>query len=318
MVQVIDGFRWPMTSDERRCFSYFQHHTIPSLLEMFDSPLWRKLVLQMSYSEPAVYHAAVALSAAHEDIEGRGFSLLEHSRGTFALEQSLRSFDFLSRRYAPQDPRLREIMLLCCLLYILVEVLHGSFDHAIRHLRSGLRILKEVKAHRQLIGASQSPVETSLVAAFAELDFQAPFFEPGGAVLRHDDELEHSSWLANFPRGFKSVLDAQQAFGPLLYAAYRFVGECTWLPPGIPANYNELLSKQEQILSQFSEFADLFEHFYKSSPRLSWKDKMGSDILYAQLRHVVLSLETCLLPGNRACATAIRQNSEHIWNSSRV
>ncbi|PWY80882.1 C6 zinc finger domain protein [Aspergillus sclerotioniger CBS 115572] len=301
MPQVTDGFRWAMTSDERRCFSYFQHHTIPTLLEMFDSPLWRKLVLQMSYSEPAVYHAAVALSAVHEDAEGHGFPLPGQARqGTwqqFALDQSLRSFGILNRRHSSQDPKLREVMLLCCLLYVFLELLSGHHENACRHLRSGLQILKEARAHRQLIGASESPVETCLVAAFAELDIQSPFVGAQGMVLCLDDEVDQYSWLASFPFGFHSIFDAQRAFAPFMYGAYGFVAQCWPLTEEqVMANYDALQSEQRQLLSHLIRFADLCEPLYASYLQLSRKEQRGVDIIHAHQRHMVLEVSTCLLP----------------------
>ena len=298
--QVTDGFGWAMTSDEQRCFSYFQHHTIPTLLEMFESPLWRKLVLAMSYSEPAVYHAAVALSAAHEDAEGCGFALPGQARQDtwrqFAIDQSLRSFAILNRRRSSRDPKLREVMLICCLLYVFLELLSGCHENACRHLRSGLQILKEARAHRQLIGASESPVESCLVAAFAELDIQSPFFGSPGPVLCLNDEVDQYSWLESFPFGFRGIFDAQQAFAPFMYSSYRFVARCWPLTEEHRmANYDALQSEQRQLLSHMIRFADLCEPLSASYSQLSRKEQRGVDIIHAQQRHVVLEVSTCLL-----------------------
>jgi hypothetical protein len=36
---VKDGFWWAMTTDKRRCYSYFQHRTVLALSDSFDSRL---------------------------------------------------------------------------------------------------------------------------------------------------------------------------------------------------------------------------------------------------------------------------------------
>ncbi|KAL5337900.1 hypothetical protein BJX70DRAFT_219717 [Aspergillus crustosus] len=145
-IKVADSFRWAITSDERRCYSHFQHHTLPTLSEFFDSPLLQELILQMSLSEPAVYHAVVALSAIHQDQDMYGMLQtgqdLQNEYHRFALDQCGRSFSLLSHRGSSQDPRFREVMLLCCLLFVLMQLLRGQYDEAFQHLQSGLRVLR--------------------------------------------------------------------------------------------------------------------------------------------------------------------------------
>ncbi|KAA8644658.1 Zn(II)2Cys6 transcription factor domain-containing protein [Aspergillus tanneri] len=90
--ELTDGFQWSITSDEGRCFSHFQFHTLPNLLELSNFVLWQNLVLQISYTEPAVYHAAVSLSAAHQNAEIYGIPLPGQDINTawyrFAVQQS--------------------------------------------------------------------------------------------------------------------------------------------------------------------------------------------------------------------------------------
>ncbi|KAE8415963.1 hypothetical protein BDV36DRAFT_261574 [Aspergillus pseudocaelatus] len=56
-----------MTSDDRRCYSYFQFHVAPEIAS-FTSLLWRKLVLQMTEAEPAVLHVVIVLSAISQSV----------------------------------------------------------------------------------------------------------------------------------------------------------------------------------------------------------------------------------------------------------
>ncbi|RAK97952.1 Zn(II)2Cys6 transcription factor domain-containing protein [Aspergillus ibericus CBS 121593] len=298
--QVADGFRWAMTSDERRCFSHFQHFTIPSLLELFDSALWRNLVLQISYSEPAVYHAAVALSAIHQDVEQWGMPLPGQTRQNvwqkFALEQSARSYGILSKRNA-SDPRLREIMLLCCLLYSLLELLQGQYERACRHLQGGLRILKEIKVQKQLADDTESPVEKCLVAAFVQLDIQSTYYGVHGPVLCVDTELGKYQWQLNQPEMFSTLLEARQAIEPLVSGVFRFTSESWPLSAAdVARDYDSLLPRQERLLSQLNLYADLFSPFYFGSyAGLSYREQRGADIIYILHRCLTLSVKTCLL-----------------------
>ena len=110
------------TAEERRRFAFFQQFTVPGLGGFFDSRLWTDLVLPMSHSEQAVNHAIVALGALHEDLEVRGAPLsrenLKNRYHRFALEQNGRSLVILNQRRHSQDPKLRDVILTCCLLFV--------------------------------------------------------------------------------------------------------------------------------------------------------------------------------------------------------
>ncbi|CAK96614.1 transcriptional regulator family: Fungal Specific TF [Aspergillus niger] len=303
--QVTDGFRWTITSDERRCFSHFQHFTIPGLLELFDSELWKQLVLQISYSEPAVYHAAVALSAVHQDVEVSGMPLPGQTRQNiwqkFALEQSARSFGILSRRHA-SDPHLREVMLLCCLLYSLLELLQGQYERACHHLQGGLRILRELKVQKPLADETESPVEKCLVAAFVQLDIQSTYYGVDGPVLCVDNELGKYQWQLKNTESFASLIEARQAIEPLVSGVFRFTSQSWPLSPAdVARDYNALLPRQYQLLSQLTHYAELFTPFYTHAyPTLTRKEQRGSDIIYILHRTLTLSVKTCLLAKNPA------------------
>ncbi|PYH96551.1 hypothetical protein BO71DRAFT_448583 [Aspergillus ellipticus CBS 707.79] len=264
------GFRWKMTSDERRCFSRFQHYTIPGLLWLFKSPLWHTMVLQMCSSEPAVYHAVVALSAAHQDIETFGLPLPGDTRKSvwqeFALEHSIRSFSLLNKRYTSQDPLFRKVMLLCCFLFVLMELLHGRYDRVCQHLNS---------------------------------DNQCTFLSPHGPVFTYDHHLKHPSWLGTHPHGFSSIYEARQTFEPLLSAIYRYLGRCWSLSqPDKMYHYESLCLKQGELLSRLSQYSGKFQLF-RSQPKFSLrseKDNHGAQIILLLYQTLAITIKIALLP----------------------
>ncbi|KAE8382306.1 hypothetical protein BDV26DRAFT_299697 [Aspergillus bertholletiae] len=301
--EVGGGVRWITNTDERRCFSYFQYYTIPTLSGFFNSALWDKLVLQMSYAEPAVYHAAVALSAIHQDVEMHGMPLpgqeleLYNTWHRFTMEQAGRSFAILNGRHFSQDPRLREVMLLCCLLFVLMELLRGRYDDAFQHLEGGLRILDELKAQRQLVTWTphESPVEEALVAAFAQLDIQAANFKVGGPILRLEDELDTS--ITEDCLLFSNIREARRAIEPILSRAFGFLLSCwTKSDKEIMCNYKWLQEEQQTLFSELNRFSSQFDIFYNYSyGLLNRKDQRGADTINI-LRHTTsLSMRTSLI-----------------------
>ncbi|CAG7953615.1 unnamed protein product [Penicillium nalgiovense] len=301
------GFRWVMTSDERRCFSFFQHHTVPTFLEFFESSLWQNLVLQMSQSDPAVFHAAVALSAIHQDTEAKGMPLaaeIPFEPGNtlllFAQDQLGRAFNLLTRRHASHDPTLRNVTLLCCLLFVLADLLWGHYDSALNHLQSGLRILQELQADRELVAptARERRIERCLVAAFAHLDILSAHFGVGGPLLCIDALPANPKPITMF----NNMKEARDAFEPILSAGHGFIAPCMGMADEeIAQNYDMILPRQFQVWSRFSEFVRVYKIFYRESyARLTHKEQRSADIIYLQCLSLSISIRTCVLGENNA------------------
>ncbi|KAF7597162.1 hypothetical protein BBP40_009501 [Aspergillus hancockii] len=306
LLEPKSGIPWVMNTDERRCFSYFQHHTIPALSEFFSSTLWDQLVLQVSHADLAVYHAALALSAIHLDVESYGMPLpgyeLHNTLHRFAMEQTGRSYAALNSRRFSQDPRRREVILVCCLLFVLLELLRGQYDDAFRHLESGLRVLDELKAQRQLISwvPQVFPVDECLVAAFAHLDIQAANFKPGGTVLRIENELDRHRALGDPLPAVPNVNEARRAIEPLLGRAFGFLMQCWMLSNAdILANYEVLHQQQQRLFSELTCFAQQFDTFYhQSNMSLTPKEQRGADMINILRQTVSLSIQTSLIRDN--------------------
>ncbi|PYI37010.1 hypothetical protein BP00DRAFT_304921, partial [Aspergillus indologenus CBS 114.80] len=315
---ALDRRDWTMTSDERRCVAYFQHHTVPTLLEFFDSTLWQKLVLQLSRSEPPVHHAIVALSAIHENSEANGMPLAtpsdlaaENPWHRFAQDQLARAITLLNRRRRSQDPRLRDVILVCCLLFVLADLLRGRYDSGFAHLRSGLLILQELQQQHGAfanLASRRGRVEPCIVTAFAHLDILASHYDRVFPMLPplHAD-------AASPTQPFPSLAAARAAFDPLLRTSDRFSGPCMGLTqPQVSANYAALQREQHAVCSAATRFAQRFRPFYAHAyPHLSPKEQRGADIIHLHLVSLRVCLHSCLLGSNRAALAHYRADLEH-------
>ncbi|PWY70800.1 C6 zinc finger domain protein [Aspergillus sclerotioniger CBS 115572] len=323
-VDIGNGFRWAMTSDERRCFSYFQHHSVPTFCETVDSSLWQRLVLQMAQSDPAVYHAAVALSALHQDSEAKAMPLAadipahQDTWPRFAQEQLGRAFQILTRRRASHDPRLRDITLLCCLLFVLSDLLRGQYDGAFAHLQSGLRILQELQAERELVAPTprQEQVEQCLVAAFAHLDITSAHFGVGAPLLCIDvlPREPHPHPHPHSPIPFHTLRETRDALHLVLSASYRFMVPCMGMSETeIAENYGPILSEQLDIISQITHFWDSFSPFYYTSyPHISHIDQRSAEIIHLQYIGLLVSVKTCTLGRNESALSYFTPELETI------
>ncbi|PWY72262.1 hypothetical protein BO70DRAFT_381810 [Aspergillus heteromorphus CBS 117.55] len=279
---------WTVTSDERRCLSFFQYRSIPHLVGFYDSPLWQKMVLRLCRTEPAVYHAVIALGAVNQANEIAGRVPRPGQRNNpqacksrwyrFALEQSGRSIALLNRRRLSQDPQFQDIILVCCLLFTICELLHGNRNLAISHVQGGLRILHTMQIQRQGLGlevsrtsgqrqlptGAASPLSTvaeCVVETFLNLQESSIFF---GAQdpLEFDRQFVLHQPYEDYLRDFRSLQHAQQAFKPLFNATMLFTS--TYMKSSdsdLQTNYATLQHQQLRIMSclhQFVRALDLF------------------------------------------------------------
>ncbi|KAL2823128.1 hypothetical protein BJX63DRAFT_426944 [Aspergillus granulosus] len=289
---------WLTTTDEKRCFSYFMNRTIPSLTALFDRPLWRKMAMQMSLVDRAVYHAANVLGALHEDSEQNQMRLsgenLSHPRHRFALEQASRSFEILHRRQASNDPQLQEVMLVCCLLFVISDLLLGRYDNALEHLRGGLRILQETQQQRQLRRIPE--LDSGLVQMFQRLDTEYSHFGPGKPFLSSSNELE-DDWLER--RQLHTLDDVHDSVRRLLNIGIPFLAKC-WVLTGaeIEADYLNLHRQQERLLSLYYRLRDKIQALCnRPHPELSYKEQRGISLSMLQCLSQILGIKTCLIDG---------------------
>ncbi|RAL04822.1 Zn(II)2Cys6 transcription factor [Aspergillus ibericus CBS 121593] len=288
---------WSMTADEHRCFSYFQHHTVANLTVFFDSPLWQQLVLQMSRADPAVFHAVNMLSAAQQESEAHEMQLSEgaHRRSQgyyFSLREATRTMRLLNERHASQDPQLRQVILVCCLLFVISEVLLGRWDCALAHLRSGLRILKELEDHNQL----ESEVAPALLAVFRRLDVQASLYGTGDPILRLEQEPNSSSHLFQAPSGgFTSLSQVQEALANVMEQGIPLFSRSLILSE---TNYESLYLTQGRLLRGLAQFDEHFKLFYERHyHKLSEKERRGADIVKRNYIGHTLALKMLFIHG---------------------
>ena len=135
-----------LSSVECQAFDFFRLETIKHLPGGSSDLLWERLALCMSANEPAVAHAVVALASLHRSLACSGSSDLDSTQYQLALQycnkamSNMRGMIAVPSTTNPPDCDI-EILLILTLLLFSFEVLHGHWDRAALHLRSGLRVV---------------------------------------------------------------------------------------------------------------------------------------------------------------------------------
>jgi hypothetical protein len=270
------------------------------MTSFFDSCLWKDLILPMSHSERAVTHAVVALAAMHEDLQSRGAPLsredLANRRQQFALGQYGRSLAALNERRYSQDPKLRDVILTCCMLFVAIDVLRGHYDPALLHLKNGLAIIEE---ERQLgtekagVVANRTAVEQTLLANMARLETQSAFF---GLNPLTSSNFSCSSDSSDGTY-FRTLEQAQRALDKLLACSSRLFVAVYQFPAKdrLVRLHPKLAQTQISLMARFREFGQRLGISMTHSLRpAALKEKRGLDlILLHQVTFLVL-VETVL------------------------
>ncbi|PWY81988.1 hypothetical protein BO70DRAFT_44022 [Aspergillus heteromorphus CBS 117.55] len=284
-----------MSENERHHFQYFEKNTIPMLAAYGDSDVWQQLVLQMSQKEPAVCHAAVALSAIHGEYERKATgSRFISSHHRFALEQYNRAMSTIHERIQSNHPQVREIVLMCCIIFVIVELFEGAPKNAFTHLQQGLNILNNSRSGRV------SKAETSLKTAFLHMNsHRANFDDPKVLVTLHPSRER----LAEPPYErdkFHSLTDAKDRFRPLMCNIFNLRSRCTFVLRGdVDVDPLELSVQQCQLQRQIHDYREDFEKFVRSKcTRKRWgpREARNADVIRLYIATMTSVAATMLDP----------------------
>lgn len=144
--------KWHRSWRERHSLNFFVNFSAPQMAGFFDSFFWHRMVIQISYQEPAILHAITAIGALHEAIMQRAFADEKRKAQAmeFALNQcnraiksltganSKRKFDSRTRNKIPNA----RVALTTCVLFTCFEAMQGHCDSAVRHALQGRRLLQ--------------------------------------------------------------------------------------------------------------------------------------------------------------------------------
>lgn len=148
---------------EQSFFTLFRENHAPMLGGYFDSNFWSFRLPRIAQSEPAVYHAIIAISTLDQGrlhSDNKALSLYHYNKAIHFVKHHLQSVGIS-----------KHVILLTCLLFICLEFRKGNTEDAFNHLQSGLRILQ----YQELGNGNSELSDTNhcLVHAFSRLSIQS-------------------------------------------------------------------------------------------------------------------------------------------------
>lgn len=218
---------------------FFHHKTAPSLSSYFDAEFWTRLVFQMSYVEPSVRHAMIALGALHEERE-RGVKLIPilphvvnpaypeklnnafQPGDEFALAQYNKAIVLLSKRM--DSGSAIEVALLACILFVCIEFLRGDSEPAVKHFRSGMSIALNSLSNSTSVAAKDTleRIKEYMLPFFNRIELLANLF---GEQASWDYPVELSETV---PDEFNNMREARDSVVHIANLTVRFIKFMKW------------------------------------------------------------------------------------------
>ncbi|KAF4626400.1 hypothetical protein G7Y89_g11763 [Cudoniella acicularis] len=212
-----------LSGDDATCFDFFRNVMIPKLSGFFEAEFFQHTVLQLSFSEPAIWHALLAITSfalpkEYFEPDRKGKQTFPVFSRRFALDHYNKAVERLHGTMSQGELPV-EVILTACLSFSILEIAFKNIQGAITHLQAGLRVLYSWKANH---GEQNVTIDTYLTPIFE--DFMIRAITYGWTNLStekhtYQPELERQAYFSNVREARISLLQIQR-FG--LEAARTF------------------------------------------------------------------------------------------------
>lgn len=275
--------------NEMRSLYYYRMRVSKRISNYFDVNFWENTVLQMTEEEPAIRHAVVALSSYYEAGE-----LSRLTRSSSAVEQhcylvrlAICEHNKAIRTLLNQihtKGQLTEVVVTSCLIFAWLEFLQNDVDDALRHLRSGLRILAEQQ--------TPGPHEVAMQVAHISGRLITQAMLHGYSTVEFDYYAIMNS-VGSRSFSFTSLRDARRDLDEIIHSAFRFLDR---LENAGYAGLHHAHSTLPDIGFLRDEYQDHVRNLYQWGTAFEGlRDQIAVDVMKADVVLALHQLELCYL-----------------------
>ncbi|PYH97136.1 hypothetical protein BO71DRAFT_481419 [Aspergillus ellipticus CBS 707.79] len=241
-----------LTRQERWYLDFFRRSTAFQCSGYFDDDFWLRLVHQVTEAEPAVRHAAIALSALHWNFE-RNSSGQGSTDNRLPLQQCVKAISSLRHQLTGSGLPSRsnmEITLVTCVLFVSFMFLQGDTHLACTHLRGGLKLLREWKTTDP---TGYSTTGAVLMKVFARLQLQWSTFADE-VFIEQDDDHSSIPYMDINDLSMDDRIDSLDKAGNLLVSLGRLVLSPSPAGSSSPGYCTVLDTKRMAILNKLQHW----------------------------------------------------------------
>lgn len=199
------------TALDLRSLAFFHQVVAPGVSGTLDITFWTRTISQIIYSEPATWHATLAISSLYEGFSPRQLLLLDsaYNGGEFAIRHYNLAIKHTVTRCNRETGSL-DVILLVCILFICIEFIRGDVESATRHITHGMSLLDAANSNQQL------------VSIFRNLAALTYFFRPRIREFTEQEDL-FVAMPASGGLCFDHISDAQATLDSILPRVVRLV-----------------------------------------------------------------------------------------------
>jgi hypothetical protein len=281
------------TYEDKKCFNFFQLQTSSQLSGHFDAGFWTCSLLQISRSEPIVWHSVLAFSKLHEQYtvsyDQRKFQLSKCGY-RFALEHYNESVAGMAGALTDLSHS-TEVILVNCIVFIGLELLLHNTEGAMAHLRCGLQVLRAWRERKSNSSWDRSAshsglMERHLLPMFGHMNLHASAMY--GSLGMPQPEYLTVRKVKRYG-SFKDLVQARGVLLDIMNEGLQLAGHATALGKS-PSKDRKAFEQKQSLISRSRGWEIAFGAFLSepSMKYLSLEDSQKVSLLW--IKHKTASI----------------------------
>ena len=219
-----------LTASESRGLDFFRSVTVRQIPGCFRFDHLAHTILSVSYCEPSLLHAAIAVGSVHQTFAKAPLPISKFgpdSSTSFALQQYNKAIQHLNVRLSKAiDRSTRELVLMNCTLFVCFDILSGRRASAVTHIANGLRIACEDLPKGQekpTFHSKNHPgsITANLTANLARMSVQSMVFGEFSPTYMLLGQRSLKYLGSNLSTSFSTLLEAKQELCILSSPVFR-------------------------------------------------------------------------------------------------
>ena len=288
------------TNQQQQCFEYFCLQIGRELSIALELGPTYDFILQACHSDDVVKAAVIAIGSMGQRLRVNHLLTSDNEQANalqeFAQVQYCRSLRHLRARMSSDPDRSKELAIVSCFLFTILEFLQGNEAGSLIHLRSGIKILCRDEDFRE----ATDPLRRELAQIFSIMDrtatiwlglksFQSPVFMPCGSLVG----------LAPAPLSFiefRSLDDAACALNIQITRLYDFRRSLAAHDPSLRNLPLNAYAQHQEMLKQLEEWPVGVDNHLRSlnGTDFSVEIRQRVSVLQMNYRTTSIMLSSCL------------------------
>ncbi|RFU25494.1 hypothetical protein B7463_g10843, partial [Scytalidium lignicola] len=310
-----------MSQEEKMAFEYFKLCTSVDLPGVFNSEFWETFVFQIASTEPAIFHAAIALGAVHRGRRTQeshacsdGTSALD-SHGRLVLRQYNKAINHLNVLLNDKNENAVLVALVACMFFVTIEIFRSEYRAAHTHFKNGVRLLHEVnKSESYSLILKNSPY---LVDAFKRLHIHAALFGQSSSFLYTIGQSTTGEGQYTIPQNFDTFLKARQHLDKLMNEVYHLSTEIDGFFHAHNYVSEGFVNRKIQLETSLNLWLQAFDISFSSlATQTGHRSILGLHLLRLYHSMMTIMISVSLYPGNEMVYDSYTSDFISIINQS--